>query len=87
MLDLDALKAEFARSIVENQGRKWGLDSALLHVCTLAYRQGAADAVSNPTPADSLGGEVTQAPTSERRGEVKTSLVSGSFLRTGGPKP
>lgn len=44
MLDLDALKLEFAQSIMDNQGRKWGLDSALFHVCTLAYRQGMKDA-------------------------------------------
>lgn len=85
MLDLDALKTEFARSILENQGRKWGLDSALMHVCTLAYNQGAADAVSTPMPADSLGGDVTRAPTSERQGSGQSDFGIGSFIRTGRP--
>lgn len=40
LLDLDAIKAEFARVMLDHHG---GMDEALLHVAELAYRRGAAD--------------------------------------------
>lgn len=43
MLDLDNLRDEFSRYLVDNTGQRHSMDGALMHVCRVAYEQGLAD--------------------------------------------
>lgn len=43
MIDINAIRAEFARHIHENAGVRKSLDGALMHVIELAYRAGHED--------------------------------------------
>lgn len=56
MLDLDEIRAEFARHLMENTAQRWRLDASVAHVVRLAYEKGMADAMSNPAsqPSGSL---------------------------------
>lgn len=40
MLDLETLRAEFARYLADNKETRWGMDAALMHVCRMAYEAG-----------------------------------------------
>ena len=57
MLDLDEIRAEFARHLMENTAQRWRLDASVAHVVRLAYEKGMADAMSNP--ASVLSGSLT----------------------------
>lgn len=54
MLDLDAIRAEFARHLAANSGQRWRLDASVAHVCEVAYRQGLADGASAADAAATL---------------------------------
>lgn len=43
MIDGNLLRAEFAKYLNEHTHTRWGLDAALMHVCRMAYEQGAID--------------------------------------------
>lgn len=43
MLDLNHLRDEFSRYLVDNTGQRHSMDGALMHVCRVAYEQGLAD--------------------------------------------
>ncbi len=43
MLDLNHLRDEFSRYLVDNAGQRHSMDGALMHVCRVAYEQGLAD--------------------------------------------
>ena len=44
MLDLDAIRAEFAAHLAANSGQRWRLDASVAHVVEIAYRKGLEDA-------------------------------------------
>lgn len=46
MIDGNLLRAEFAKYLNEHTHTRWGLDAALMHVCRIAYEQGAKDGAS-----------------------------------------
>lgn len=50
MLDLNHLRAEFARYLATNTETRWGMDAALMHVCRMAYEAGRADAGASHEP-------------------------------------
>lgn len=43
MLDLNNLRDEFSRYLVDNTGQRHSMDGALMHVCRVAYEQGLTD--------------------------------------------
>ena len=54
MLDIDAIRAEFASHLAANSGQRWRLDASVAHVCEIAYRKGLADAASAADDAAEL---------------------------------
>lgn len=58
MLDLDDIRAEFARHLAANAGQRWRLDATIAHVCEIAYRAGLADAERASEDAATLRGVV-----------------------------
>jgi hypothetical protein len=50
MIDGNELRAEFGRYLHEHRETRWGMDAALMHVCTISYNAGLADAKDNPAP-------------------------------------
>lgn len=47
MLDLNAVRADFAAFLVDHAGHRHSLDAALMHVVEQAYRRGLADAMES----------------------------------------
>lgn len=53
MLDLNAVRADFAAFLVDHAGHRHSLDAALMHVVEQAYRKGLADAqIATATTGD-----------------------------------
>lgn len=52
MLDLNAMRAEFAAYLTDNFHKSKSLDAALMHVLTRAYEQGLADGAAQPETHD-----------------------------------
>lgn len=48
MLQLDDIRAEFARFLHNDPGGRWRMDAALARVVTLAYHQGLTDGAATP---------------------------------------
>ena len=48
MLDLNAVRADFAAFLVDHAGHRHSLDAALMHVVEQAYRKGLEDAALVP---------------------------------------
>jgi len=53
MLDLNQMRAEFSKYLVEHTHTRWGLDAALMHVCRLAFEAGLREGArpKPPSPA------------------------------------
>ena len=47
MLDLNAVRAEFAEYLASNANKRHSLDAALMHVVEKAYQQGMDEKVCN----------------------------------------
>lgn len=63
MLDLNSLRDEFSRYLVDNTGQRHSMDGALMHVCRVAYEQGLTDGhalATNPPNLAVAGSELPE---------------------------